>query len=136
MICIEAYCIDKTVATLQRQTFYDGLFHAGMLLLLLVGLFFLVRERSLDFAFAPRRFWGSVLLGGGVFNILEGIIDHHILQIHHVRFGPNRPTWDFGFLVLGAALAVVGLLLTVGGRSSVAPGSEDGTRVVGGSGKS
>jgi len=112
MICIEAQCIDKTVATLQRQTYYDGLFHAAMLLLILVGLVLLVRQANSNHGVPQRRFWGSVLLGGGVFNVLEGVIDHQILQIHHVRFGPNRPAWDLGFLALGAAIAIAGFLLT------------------------
>lgn len=108
MICIEEHCLDKTVATLQRQTFYDGLFHAAMLVVLLVGLALLVREASRGYAFPRRRFWGAALLGGGAFNVVEGVIDHHILQIHHVRFGPNRPAWDVGFLVLSAVLLIVG----------------------------
>ncbi|MBY0055075.1 DUF2243 domain-containing protein [Brevibacillus agri] len=29
-------------------------------------------------------FWGSFLLGGGTFNLVEGIINHHILQLHHL----------------------------------------------------
>lgn len=125
MICIEAHCVDKTVATLQRQNFTDGLFHAAMLLLLLAGLALLVREASRGSAFPRRRFWGPALLGAGVFNVLEGVIDHYVLQIHHVRFGPNRPAWDLGFLVLSAVLTAAGVLLTrsrAGDRDSVAPG--------------
>lgn len=41
-------------------------------------------------------------------SVVEGIIDHHILQIHHVRFGPSQPAWDISFLILGAILAVIG----------------------------
>jgi uncharacterized membrane protein len=120
MICIEAHCIDKNVAALQRQTYYDGLFHAGMLLFLLVGLVLLVREANRGHGVPPRRFWGSVLLGGGMFNVLEGIVDHQVLQIHHVRFGPNRPAWDLGFLVLSSVIAIAGFLLTrYGGRGNV-----------------
>jgi uncharacterized membrane protein len=28
---------------------------------------------------------GIMAIGWGIFNIVEGIVDHHILQIHHVR---------------------------------------------------
>ena len=50
-----------------------------------------------------------LVVGWGVFNLVEGIVDHHILQIHHVRDdlgGP--PSWDLGFLAFGALLALIG----------------------------
>jgi uncharacterized membrane protein len=50
-------------------------------------------------------------VGWGVFNLVEGIIDHHILGIHHVRGGAGQVWWDIGFLVLGALLVVGGWLL-------------------------
>jgi len=59
--------------------------------LLIVGLWLLLSEVVQGVAFIEQRFWGSALLGGGVFNVVEGIVDHHILQIHRVRFGPNQP---------------------------------------------
>ena len=47
----------------------------------------------------------------GSFNLVEGVIDHHILQIHHVRSGPNELAWDITFLALGAVLLVGGWTL-------------------------
>ncbi|MCA1190344.1 DUF2243 domain-containing protein, partial [Saccharopolyspora sp. 6T] len=61
--------------------------------------------------------WGWVLVGWGVFNLVEGVLDHHLLGIHHVRDGPHRLWWDLGFLALGALLVVAGYLLQRGGRS-------------------
>jgi uncharacterized membrane protein len=43
--------------------------------------------------------------------LVEGVIDHQILGIHHVKPGPNQLAWDLGFLALGALLVVVGLVL-------------------------
>jgi uncharacterized membrane protein len=55
---------------------------------------------------------GLLLAGWGAFNLIEGIIDHHILTIHHVRDDVANPVWwDIGFLVLGLALAVGGWTL-------------------------
>jgi uncharacterized membrane protein len=52
------------------------------------------------------------LQGGGVFNVVEGVIDHQILGIHHVRDDLGSPLgWDIGFLVFGLVLVAVGLLL-------------------------
>ena len=56
--------------------------------------------------------WGGVLAGWGVFNLVEGVVDHLVLGVHHVRGGPHELAYDLGFLALGAVLVVVGLLLS------------------------
>jgi uncharacterized membrane protein len=121
MICVEAHCAVKSVDTLQWQNFTDGLFHAVMLLVLVAGLCLFVRAAQRGAVVSPWRFWGSALFGGGVFNVVEGIVDHHILQIHHVRFGVNQPVWDLGFLVVSTLLAAVGWIIMQ--RDDRAPGS-------------
>lgn len=58
-----------------------------------------------------------LLAGWGVFNLVEGLIDHQILGIHHVRDDLGAPLgWDIGFLVFGALLIIVGLLLSKSGE--------------------
>jgi len=43
---------------------------------------------------------------------VEGLIDHQILGIHHVRDDLGGPIgWDIGFLIFGALLIVVGLAM-------------------------
>jgi uncharacterized membrane protein len=110
MICIETHCIAKTVAVMKRQNFTDGLFHAAMWIVLIAGIVMLTRAVRTT-SFSGRRFWGGALLGGGVFNVVEGIVDHLILQIHHVRFGPGQATWDGAFIAAGALLAIVGYVV-------------------------
>jgi uncharacterized membrane protein len=52
-------------------------------------------------------------IGWGGFNLVEGIIDHHILGLHHVREAAANPlVWDIGFLVLGAGLVAIGVWLS------------------------
>ena len=53
-----------------------------------------------------------MLVGWGLFNLFEGIVDHHILTIHHVREGSNQTAWDLAFLAFGALLVIGGLVLT------------------------
>jgi uncharacterized membrane protein len=60
---------------------------------------------------SSKVLWGWVLVGWGLFNVVEGIVDHHILGIHHVRTGEFQTAWDIAFLVFGALLAVGGYLL-------------------------
>jgi uncharacterized membrane protein len=101
----------------------DGLFHAGVWLVAVVGVLWLYgRLRLAPVAAAwPRtdggpRPWraliGPMLLGWGVFNIVEGLIDHQLLGLHHVRPGPGPTGWDIGYLIAGALLAGVGAALT------------------------
>lgn len=54
-----------------------------------------------------------MLIGWGGFNLVEGIVDHQILGIHHVRDDLGGPLWsDLGFLAWGASFIVVGWYLT------------------------
>ncbi len=56
---------------------------------------------------------GSTLMGAGFFNLTEGLIDHEILGIYHVKPGQNQLAWDLGFLVLGMVLVVVGWVIII-----------------------
>ncbi|MFE2752507.1 DUF2243 domain-containing protein [Actinosynnema sp. NPDC059335] len=85
----------------------DGLFHLLCLLLVVVGVAALNRAGTLP----GRVLWGGVPAGWGVFNLVEGIVDHQVLGIHHVRSGPHELAYDLGFLAPGAALVAVGGLL-------------------------
>jgi hypothetical protein len=62
---------------------------------------------------------GSILMGFGIFNLVEGIIDHHLLGIHHVNETVPREQWiywDLGSLGWGAAMLIGGWLLVRAGR--------------------
>jgi uncharacterized membrane protein len=55
---------------------------------------------------------GCLLLGWGIFNLAEGVVNHHLLGLHHVRDDLGGPlSWDLGFLALGLVLVVLGRLL-------------------------
>ncbi|TNC43622.1 DUF2243 domain-containing protein [Mumia zhuanghuii] len=105
-----------TVHGLKMNTVWDGVFHTFTWVMVLVGLAMLYSrvQHSRGRVWASRALWGWVLAGWGVFNLVEGVIDHHILGIHHVRGGPNELAWDLGFLALGALLVVVGYLVQRG----------------------
>ena len=50
---------------------------------------FILWRRTTDWrsAISGRAFLGWLLVGWGLFNLVEGVVDHHILTIHHVREG-------------------------------------------------
>ena len=101
-----------TLSGLEANTLWDGLFHAATYLLIAVGLFMLwARARRGGVVWSWRSLLGWGLLGWGIFDLVEGVVDHHILGIHHVRPGPDQLAYDLGFLVVGAILVVVGLVI-------------------------
>lgn len=103
----------NTVAGLEANTLADGLFHAATYLFAISGLWLLwtVLTRS-SLAPGSRKLAGLLLFGWGIFNVVEGTINHHILELHHVREDVgNQLAWDLGFLAIGAAMIVGGWLL-------------------------
>ncbi|MEV4675174.1 DUF2243 domain-containing protein [Actinomadura sp. NPDC049382] len=107
------YYDPHTVSGLEMNTLWDGLFHVVCWLAVLAGLSILYsrvthRRRRV---WTSQVLWGWVLVGWGLFNIVEGVVDHQILGIHHVHGGPLQIWWDVGFLLLGAVLVAVGWLV-------------------------
>lgn len=92
----------NSVNNLQTNTLWDGILHAGTWILTLVGVLVLlkaVRERGSSWSW--QAVWGGLLAGFGLFNVIEGLVNHFLLQIHHVRPGPDMLFYDLGFLALG-----------------------------------
>ncbi len=99
-----------TVASLEDNTLWDGLFHAATWLLVLVGLYLLRAALRDGTSTSARALTGVLLTGWGIFNLVEGVVNHLVLGIHHVRDDLGGPlAWDLGFLAFGALLVVVGL---------------------------
>ncbi|MFE4050204.1 DUF2243 domain-containing protein [Streptomyces sp. YIM B13518] len=112
------YYDPDTVSGLEMNTVWDGVFHVVCWLAVLTGLAVLYSRvtHNRRRVWASRVLWGWVLVGWGLFNLVEGVLDHHVLGIHHVHAGGNRIWWDLGFLLLGALLAAGGWLLQRGGH--------------------
>jgi uncharacterized membrane protein len=91
---------------------WDGLFHAAAWIVTTVGIIWLFRLGGrADVPWNGRAFAGSLLLGWGAFNLVEGLLDHQILGLHHVHPGAGQAAWDFGFLLFSAALVAIGWTL-------------------------
>lgn len=102
-----------TVAGLETNTLADGFFHTATWGLVLAATFLLVGAWQRGELAPPwRAHLGLLLVGWGVFNLVEGLIDHQLLGIHHVRDDLGAPLgWDLGFLAFGALLVVAGAVL-------------------------
>ena len=111
-----------TVPGLEDNTLADGFFHTVTWLFLVVAMVLTVRAWQRGELAPPwRSHFGMLLAGWGVFNLVEGLIDHQILGIHHVRDDLGGPIgWDIGFLVFGAALVAVGMALARSGERTAA----------------
>lgn len=60
-----------------------------------------------------------MLIGFGAFNVVEGLVDHQLLGIHHVNETVPRDQWliwDIGFLIWRAAMLVIGWLMVRAGQ--------------------
>lgn len=101
-----------SVQNLRINTMADGAFHAATYLFTAIGL--LVLWRALPLPRGRGAGWflvGAMLMGWGIFNLGEGIVNHQLLGIHHVR--EDVPVeqwlaWDLGFLAWGVLMLLGG----------------------------
>lgn len=94
--------------------FWDGVFHLFAWVATLVAVAILVREAgSLDAPSRNRAVLGGGLAGWGYFNLVEGLIDHQLIGLHHVHPGANEVAWDMGFLLVSVLLVGAGFALAV-----------------------
>lgn len=110
------------VVTTKYNVVWDGFYHAFTWLVTVSGIGLLWRAGlKSNVPWSTRTFVGSLVLGWGLFNLVEGVIDHHILGLHHVRPGTNEVAWDIAFLVAGALLVAAGSMLIRAGRADLYP---------------
>lgn len=113
------------LAAMKYNMVWDGIFHAFTWLMTVAGLARLWSAgRRTDVPWSTRTFVGSLVLGWGLFNFIEGVIDHQILGIHHVHPGEGQLAWDIGFLIFGAIQCGVGWLAISAGKTDRTPRGE------------
>ena len=107
-----------TVAGLELNTLADGFFHLATWVFVAAGMALTVRAWQRGELAPPwRAHLGLLLAGWGAFNLVEGLIDHQLLGIHHVRDDLGGPLgWDLAFLALGALQRAGGLALARSGE--------------------
>ena len=115
---------DDLVA-MKYNMLWDGLFHAFTWLTTVAGVARLWRagQRS-DVPWSTETFVGSLFLGWGLFNFIEGLVDHQLLGIHHVHPGAGQLAWDLGFLASGLLMIVAGAMAVRAARGHEAPREE------------
>ena len=105
----------NSLENLELNVALDGLFHAGTYLFTAAGLVILWhRARKPHFWWSPKLLFAAMLMGFGAFNLIEGIVDHHLMGLHHVNETVSRGQWiywDVGFLIWGATVLTAGWIL-------------------------
>jgi uncharacterized membrane protein len=102
----------STMAGMRENIFWGGLFHAASWIVALLGLRLLWRSgRRGDVPWRGKAFAGAFLLGWGLFVCVEGMLFHHVFELHHIvdeAKNPWRTYWDISFLAWGAVFLGVG----------------------------
>lgn len=113
----------NTLVNVKINMVWDGVFHAGVWLVTAAGIVALWRAGTRrDVAWSGRTFAGALCAGWGLFNLIEGLIDHEWLGLHHViETAANHLPGDMAFLAFGAGLLGTGVLLVRAGRNDTRP---------------
>jgi uncharacterized membrane protein len=99
----------QTIAGLELNTMGDGLFHVFDWLMTIAGIIALwLAVKQDDVILSTSTLIGSFTIGAGLFNVVEGILSHHLLQIHHVKPGNYQLAWDLAFISVGILAIAIG----------------------------
>lgn len=119
---LSSVVVPTNLVAMKYNMVWDGIFHGFTWTMTTVGLALLWRAgQKPNVPWSTRTFAGSLSLGWGFFNVVEGIVDHQILGIHQVHPGANEFAWDMGFLVFGALLIAAGWTAIRAGRRDETP---------------
>ena len=112
-----------TMETMSFNMVWDGIFHVFVWIVTLIGALLLWSAAfHCDVIPSLQTFVGQLVLGWGLFNLVEGIINHQILAVHYVRQVPNYTVYNLTFLAVGGVLFIVaGWALMRAGRKSLPP---------------
>lgn len=101
---------------------WDGIFHAFVWMITAIGIWLLWKvARRPDAIVSARPFTGSILMGWGLFNLVEGVIDHHMLDLHHVYERMGSSKWDYAFLLWGMIMIAAGLVIRRNSPERISP---------------
>ncbi|WP_268914369.1 DUF2243 domain-containing protein [Arenibaculum pallidiluteum] len=92
---------------LRVQTLADGIFHAAMYAVAAAGLWMTWRRGSSPSRARPSL--GAFIAGFGVWHILDAVLAHWILGLHHIRMDGNLVLWDLVFFAIGIVALLLGL---------------------------
>lgn len=105
--------VPNTMEALQMNIVWDGAFLIFSLIITIIGISLLWQgsgSKNKNSLFSNKgSFIGLTFIGFGGFNIIEGVINHHILEMHHVIDVADPFVFDVTLLVVGGlAFLIIG----------------------------
>ncbi len=94
-------------STLAVGLISDGLFHAFSWFATVASLFMVAHLRKLR-AWDKRRWIGAAILGAGVFQLYDGIIQHKVFRLHQIRYDVEIFYYDLVWNVLAIFMILIG----------------------------
>jgi uncharacterized membrane protein len=111
-----------SITNIEINMFWDGLFHALTWLMTIAGVALLWRAgMRRDGPWSGKALVGAMFFGWGLFNFVEGLIDHHILHLHHVMESRGVSAFDYAFLASGVIFIIGGWIAIRSARTDPAP---------------
>lgn len=109
-----------TIVNIKTSMVWDGMFHLLTWVTTAISVKMLWdASKNRTVPLSGINFWGALFIGWGIFNLIEGIIDHHILGIHHVVERYGLSIYDYIFLASGVVFIIFGLLLIRTGKKNI-----------------
>lgn len=113
---------ETALVNAEINMFWDGIFHSFTWLTTALGIALLWRAvKRPDVPLSTAALIGAMIFGWGLFNLVEGVIDHHLLHVHHVVERLGVSGWDYAFLGSGVVMILIGGAMMK--RSRVANGT-------------
>ena len=88
----------------------DGLLHAFGWFAVVSSLFWLAALRARR-ALNWRVWAGGALLGGGLFQLYDGTVQHKLMRLHQIRYEVDITPYDLAWNVIAAMLIFAGIML-------------------------
>ena len=88
----------------------DGIFHAFSWFATVIGLFMLadIRKRKV---WNVKRWLGSAILGAGVFQLYDGIVQHKLMRLHQIRYDVDVIYYDIVWNMIAGCMIIIGIVL-------------------------
>lgn len=113
-----------SLSGVRTNVFGDGVFSLAMLLVMGVGavrLWSALVEADPDRPPSASAVGGAAVVGLGVWNVFDVVVDHALLGLHHATY-PVLDVYDLGWFVASLALVGAGWLTVRGAKPSPAMG--------------
>jgi uncharacterized membrane protein len=103
----------STITGKSVNMFWDGLFHIICLVAVCIGIHFLWKALlKVTACHSAKLVWSGLLSGWAIFNIIEGLVDHHLFKIHNVRETLGKQDlYNLSFIIYSILLLFLGWLL-------------------------